>query len=439
MNNQGNPNLIHSRLPETEISKVFSNALNNYNRISSEDKAAIFYDLAFIERKIAGLKQIFPGATLHAVAIKANTLARVLEKMRAMGTGAEVASLPELFMAQEAGFAPGNIVFDSPCKTKAEIEYALKSGVYINADSFDELDRIAAIRETVKSESGIGLRINPQVGAGSINSTSVAGEFSKFGIPLNDNKERIISYFRNYEWLKGMHVHIGSQGCPVQLLVSGVGRVLDLALELNKLLENASKSNRVEVFDIGGGLPVLYHPGQETVSMEGYAAMLKEKCGELFTNRFRIFTEFGRYIHANAGWVASRVEYVKREKDYNIIMTHAGADLFLRKCYNPADWYHQISVVDKHGNAKTGTDKIKYTVAGPLCFAGDILARDIELPPVNEGDYLLIHDAGAYTLSMWSRYNSRQMPKVIGYYSGDDDFEVLKERERPEDLVEFWS
>jgi diaminopimelate decarboxylase len=407
--------------------------------MGQEDTSAIFYDLAFIERRISGLKHIFPSGSLHAVAVKANPLTRVLEKLRAMGAGAEVASLPELFIAEKVGFAPVNIVFDSPCKTKEEIEYALRSGVYINADSFDELSRIAGIRENIKSESGIGLRINPQVGAGSITSTSVAGEISKFGIPLNDNKERIIGYFRNYEWLKGIHVHIGSQGCPVPLLVSGIRKVLDLALEVNTCLENASKPNRVEVFDIGGGLPVLYHPGQEALSMEGYAAMLKENCGELFTNRFRLFTEFGRYIHANAGWVASRVEYVKREKDYNIIMTHTGADLFLRKCYNPADWYHYISVVDKHGNLKTGTDKNKYTIAGPLCFAGDILARDIELPLVNEGDYLLIHDAGAYTLSMWSRYNSRQIPKVIGYYSGDDDFEVLKVRERPEDLVEFWS
>ena len=68
-----------------------------------------------------------------------------------------------------------------------------------------------------------------------------------------------------------------------------------------------------------------------------------------------------------------------------------------------------------------------------------MLATDLKLPVVNEGDYLLIHDAGAYTLSMWSRYNSRLIPKVAGYYTGDEDFEVLKERERPEDFWEFWS
>ena len=173
--------------------------------------------------------------------------------------------------------------------------------------------------------------------------------------------------------------------------------------------------------------------------MEQYSDMLNTSCPELFDGQFRLITEFGRYIHANAGWAVSKVEYVKREPEYNVIITHLGADLLLRKCYNPDDWHHHITVVDKNGNLKTGTDTNKYMVAGPLCFAGDVIARDLELPVVEEGDYILIHDTGAYTLSMWSRYNSRQMPKVIGYSSEIHDFEIIKEREAKEDLFEFWS
>ncbi len=173
--------------------------------------------------------------------------------------------------------------------------------------------------------------------------------------------------------------------------------------------------------------------------MEQYLAMLQTSCPELFNGQFRLITEFGRYIYANAGWAASKVEYVKREPAYNIIITHIGADLLLRKCYNPQDWHHHITVVDKNGTLKTGTDTNKYIVAGPLCFAGDIIARDLELPVVEEGDYILIHDTGAYTLSMWSRYNSRQIPKVIGYTGEIHDFEIIKERETKEDLFDFWS
>jgi len=425
-------------LSREEMSGILSKTLIDGNIFNPDDTAIVFYNLTFIDNQINSLKKFFPQNTLHAIAAKANPLTKILSRIKFSDVGIEVASLPELYLAEKAGFMPETIVFDSPCKTREEIEYALRAGVYLNADSFEELDRIAEILKTLESKSTIGLRINPQVGTGSIKSTSVADLVSKFGIPINEKRERIIEYYRKYSWLSGIHVHIGSQGCPVPLLIEGIRKVLDLAIEINSNLIKVSKSP-VLVFDIGGGLPVSYNTDKEPVTMQQYHSMLKETCPELFTGEFRFLTEFGRYIYANAGWVAAKVEYVKREKDYNILMTHVGADLFLRKCYNPGDWHHEITVVDKHGNLKTGTDSNKYIIAGPLCFAGDVLATDLILPLVVEGDYILIHDAGAYTLSMWSRYNSRQIPKVIGYYSDIDTFEILKERETPDDLLAFWS
>lgn len=431
--------MIKLNLNTTEISGVFAKALLKKDLIVEDDTAVIFYALSLIDERIKSMQRLFPSDTLHAVAVKANPLPTILTKCKENILGAEVASLPELFMAQKAGIAPHSIVFDSPCKTKSEIEYALMAGVYINADSFDELDRIAEILKTIRSKSRIGLRVNPQVGPGSIRSTSVADGTSKFGIPIHSNKEKIIDYFCKHNWLTGIHVHIGSQGCEIALLIDGIRKVLDLANEINSFLYEDSIINRIEYFDIGGGLPVSYHLDKPAVSLLQYQLMLKEACPELFTGKYKLITEFGRYIYANTGWVASKVEYVKREKEYNIIMTHVGADLFLRKCYNPSDWHHHITIVDKNGKLKNGTDKNKYFVAGPLCFGGDVLARDLELPVTEEGDYLLIHDAGAYTLSMWSRYNSRQIPKVIGYCAGDNTFEMLKERETKEDLFAFWS
>jgi len=437
MEQQHQPNSLPSNLTAAAMSAVFTDALNQEMLINADDTALIFYNLSFLEKRIEDLANRFPQETLHAIAVKANPLARILTKVKDLGAGAEVASLPELYMAEKAGFLPGKVVFDSPAKTKEEIEYALKLGVHINADSFDELDRIAEILKTLPSKSIIGVRINPQVGTGSIRATSVAGTISKFGIPLNDHREKLKAYYRQYAWLKSIHVHIGSQGCPVDLLIDGIGKVLNFANEVNE--SSPSAKNQIEVFDIGGGLPVSYYADKRPVSMLEYQTMLKEKLPELFDGQFRLITEFGRYIYANTGWVASKVEYVKRENGYNIIMTHVGADLLLRKCYNPDDWHHQITLVDKTGKLKTGKAENKYIIAGPLCFAGDIIARDIELPDAEEGDYILIHDTGAYTLSMWSRYNSRQIPKVIGYDDENNTFEVLKARESKDDLLRFWS
>ena len=117
-------------------------------------------------------------------------------------------------------------------------------------------------------------------------------------------------------------------------------------------------------------------------------------------------------------------------------MSHLGADFMLRECYNPQDWHHEIGVMDANGKLKSPDKKEKYFIAGPLCFAGDIIGHDLELPEVKEGDYLIIHDVGGYTLSMWSRYNSRQVPKVIGYEG--KKIEILKKRERIPEVVDFW-
>ena len=119
-------------------------------------------------------------------------------------------------------------------------------------------------------------------------------------------------------------------------------------------------------------------------------------------------------------------------------MVHVGADMFLRKCYNPEDWHHDFFVIDKNGLPKNNEKLCKYHIAGPLCFGGDIIGRDILLPEVSEGDYLIIEDVGSYTTSMWSRYNSRQLPKILGYYENSDNFEVIKERESLESVLSFW-
>ncbi|MGH9929082.1 MAG: hypothetical protein ACREA9_07630 [Pyrinomonadaceae bacterium] len=159
----------------------------------------------------------------------------------------------------------------------------------------------------------------------------------------------------------------------------------------------------------------------------------------MFDGEFTLFTEFGRYVCANTGWVASRVEYVEKGLAIKTAMIHVGADLFLRECYNPQDWHHEISIVDPTGKLKTGADDLKYVIAGPLCFAGDIIAHGVQLPPIEAGDYVVIQDTGTYTLSMWSRYNSRQIPKVVGYYEDGVAFEIPKEREDVAAVLRFWA
>src|SRR5271157_6024835 len=157
------------------IGKVFRLASSN-GLIREEDTLVMFHDLSFLEKRIHFLKSVFPSSTLHAVAIKANPVMRIMEFLRSLDTGAEVASLPELKIALKAGYHAEKIVFDSPVKTWQDLEFALVSGVHINVDSFAELERIATLKQKINSTSSIGIRINPQVGTGTILESSVAGE-----------------------------------------------------------------------------------------------------------------------------------------------------------------------------------------------------------------------------------------------------------------------
>jgi diaminopimelate decarboxylase len=426
-------------ISDEKIALVLNRAIAERGLLKREDTAAIFYDLSWLKERIADLAAIFPDSALHAIAVKANPLVRIMKKVAKTGAGFEAASLPELCLAQKTGIAAEKIVYDSPAKTLQELEYAIQSGVHINADSLAELARIDELLKKSPPKGTIGVRINPQVGTGAISALSVAGDYSKFGVPIKQQRQALAECFLKYEWLSGVHLHVGSQGCEIELIAKGIETVLSFAREINELFKSKNLARRIAIFDIGGGLPVSYHHEKTAASMAEYKALLESRFPDLFDGRFKLVTEFGRWIYAHSGWTASRVEYVKREAHINTAMIHVGADLLLRKCYRPEEWHHEIALADCHGRLKSGLDANKYNIAGPLCFAGDIVAREISLPEVEENDYIIIHDTGAYALSMWSRYNSRQIPQVIGYYEDGDKFEVLRERESIERIVEFWS
>lgn len=395
------------------------------------DTAIILYDMDTLEAGWKALQGAFPQTALAAVAVKANPLPPLVTFLAARGAGAEVASLPELRLALAAGVPATRIVFDSPAKTVEELREAVRLGVHINADNLDELDRLAMIAaEADMPVPSVGLRVNPQIGLGRIRATSVAGRYSKFGVPLAQ-QDRIMAAFSRYPWLCGLHVHIGSQGCPLELLVAGTAAVFDLAEAINRTLG----PGRVRLFDIGGGLPAAYDDTALPPDARTYAAALRDRCPALFAAPYRIIMEFGRMLHAPCAVAVSRVEYVKRQAGHRTAVLHLGADAFVRECYHPKAWPHRAMVLDATGKAKEGRTAL-WHLAGPLCFSGDFPIRRARLPQIAPGDLVVIRDVGAYTVSMWSRYNSRQIPRIVGRFGGT--FLLLRERETPEDVLRFW-
>lgn len=385
------------------------------------EPAAVFHDLDAMRARVRRLVAAFPEGTLHAVAVKANPLLGVLRALVEEGCGLECASIEEVELALAAGCPADRVVYDAPAKTPSDLARALHLGVRVHADHLDELARIAA-----QGGGSVGIRINPLVGAGRIEMTSVAAIPGRFGVPI-DQADAVVEAFRRHPWLDGLHVHVGSQGCPLDLLLAGLERVEDV----RRRIDGAFGAGRVRVMDVGGGLPVAYRDDQPFPSMEAYAAEVRSRVAP----GARLVTEFGRWVQVPVGFAVSRVEYARREGPVGTAVIHLGADMLLRDAYLPQIWSHEIAVLDHEGHVREGARE-PWTVVGPLCFAGDAIARERQLAPIRAGDRLLIRDVGGYTMGMWSRHCSRGMPVVLARDGGA--WRVLRPAETPADLVRFW-
>lgn len=425
------------RIPVEKAAQVFRTARES-GMISSVDTAVIFHDFGRLERRIKLLHKLFPESALHALAIKANPLVALLKHAVEAGAGMEAASMEEVHLALAAGCPPERIVFDSPAKTDAELAFALKKRIHINADSLKELKSIGDMIAAGSVHGSVGLRVNPLVGAGSIATTSVAGKSSHFGVALDDkNQEVIIQVFASCPWLCGLHSHVGSQGCELSMLTAAASRVW----EFRQTVHREIGREQIDLVDIGGGVPVLYSDAENRFSLEDYVEALKREVPGLFEPDIRLITEFGRSLLANCGFSVARVESVKQTSDRQVAIVHLGADFLLRPVYQPEFWHHDCSLLDANGHIKSG-DPASWSLAGPLCFSGDCFSGNVMLPPVNPGDCVLIRDTGAYTLSLWSRHCSRAIPLILGYDEVDDRnirFVTLRRRETADDIVSFWS
>jgi diaminopimelate decarboxylase len=396
--------------------------------------AVLFHDLDRMCARIGQLQAAFPANTVHALAIKANPLLGVLGAAVAAGAGLEAASQEEVWLARAAGCPPQRLVFDSPAKTRTELQAALAASLCINADNEVELERIAALLPQLPgAPRRIGLRLNPLVGSGRIGITSVGERGSKFGI-ATDDQAYVLGLYRRYPWLDGLHVHVGSQGSPLAHLVAAVR----VAFEHVALIESAT-GRRIAFVDIGGGLPARYELSSRPPGPQDYARALHEEVPALARYDGTLMTEFGRAIQASCGWAVSRVEYAKQSGGRRIAVLHLGADFLMRTVYQPQHWPHRFIVLNAAGEPKEAPlEPVDF--AGPLCFAGDIVGTGLMLPRVEEGDFVLVCETGAYTLSLWSRHCNRAVPTVLGVRAQPDvRLEVLKRREDEQDVRRLWS
>lgn len=398
-------------------------------------------DVTGIRESAAGLRAAFDAVTapgtpvLHAFAVKATPLVPVLRLLREAGIGAEVASPGELALARAAGLPPERTVLDSPAKTPAELREALALGIAVNADNPQELARIDALMASAPSRSPLGLRVNPQVGGGSIEALSTATATSKFGVALRDEGARdwVVQAYADRPWLTRLHAHTGSQGIPLSLMARGVAETHALAEEINRRIGRP----QIDTIDIGGGLPVNFASEAADPTYAQYARLLREAVPALFDGRYGLVTEFGRSLLAKHGTVVARVEYTKSAGGRPVAVTHAGVQVATRTVYAPTAWPLRIAAYDAKGRPKEGPETVQ-DIAGPACFAGDLLAEARALPLLEPGDYAAALDTGAYYFAHHYAYNSLARPGIHGFVpdgAGGVAFATVREQQTPAEIV----
>lgn len=368
-------------------------------------------DFDGLGRTVQALQEAFSPNFYHTFAVKANALRSVLIKLETSGIGAEVASPGELELSLSAGFTPDRIIFDSPAKTVADLRGCMQHGISFNLDNEQELARVDALRkEYPDTASIIGFRVNPQIGSGEISSTSTATSTSKFGYPLADgnNRERLLDIYAERPWLTSIHTHTGSQGCPLELMATGIAVILEFAEEVN----SARGSQQIERIDIGGGLPVNFKSEEMKPTFKDYADVLRAKVPVLFTDKYQVKTEFGRSIAAKNGFIITRVEYTKESGGRHIAITHAGAQVTTRTAFLPQYWPIRVAGFSPDGEERSD-NPVQTDVAGPCCFAADLITKDTLLPKMEPNDYVVVFDTGAYYFSNHFDYNS--LPRVAVY------------------------
>ncbi|NMB45547.1 MAG: diaminopimelate decarboxylase [Firmicutes bacterium] len=380
------------------------------------------YRQAFTQQ-LPGSEVIYAGKALLNKAI-----CRIMDEQ---DMALDVVSGGELYTALAAGFPTDKIYFHGNNKSTQELELALKHDIgRIVVDNLYELQllqELAAFQETI---ANILIRITPGVEAHT-HSYIQTGQFdSKFGFPMGmpetlDAIEAANQMPNVRLW--GLHCHIGSQIFGLESFAAAAEIMIRFLVEINECL-----GIELGELDLGGGLGIRYHKGDEPPSLREYARVLGQaitaSCIKHDVPMPKIMVEPGRSIVGEAGTTLYTVGSIK---DIANIRRYVAVDGGMAD--NPRVTLYQAiyeaCLASKAAEAATEL----VTIAGKCCESGDMLIKDIMLPPVEPGDILAVFSTGAYNYSMASNYNHLPRPAVVTVYEGKS--EIIVERETYADLV----
>lgn len=358
----------------------------------------------------------------------------VLRVLAALGSGMDVVSGGELRRAILAGSPADKIVYAGVGKTASEITEALDAGVgTFNIESEPEFQVIAALAAERSATARAALRVNPDVDAVTHKYTTTGTAETKFGVDLARARE----FFQKYAGhkhlrLTGLHLHIGSPVASPDPYVRALEKTIVTIDELQR------DGHTIDTLDLGGGFSADYRTGQSLAAAD-YAAKIVPLLLPLAARGIRIILEPGRFISANSGVLLTQVQYVKQSSAKKFLVCDAGMHTLIRPAlYGSFHFVWPASCAPQHQPPRRderldlpGLETCD--VVGPICESSDFLAQERPLPPMARGDILAVFGAGAYGMSMASRYNSHPLPAEV-LVSGARAT-IVRKRETYDDLL----
>lgn len=346
-------------------------------------------------RRFTKAFSIFPSFKEY-FAVKACPNPYIMKILKNEGCGADCSSLPELILAENAGMQGEEVMFTSNETPAKEYIYANLKGNIINLDDITHIDYLEQALGGLPEL--ISFRYNPgPLKAG--NALIGKPEEAKYGL----TREQI---FEAYKICKdrgvkrfGLHTMVASNELNPDYFVETAQLLFTLAVELK---EKVGVS--VEFVNLGGGIGIPYRPEQMAVDYDYVAKGIKAVYDKTIVpaglDPLKICWECGRPITGPYGWLVTRALHQK-----HIYREYIGVDASMADLMRPGMYgaYHEVTVSGKEAAAKTET----YDVVGSLCENCDKFAVQRQLPKIDIGDLLIIHDAGAHGRAMGFNYNAK--------------------------------
>jgi diaminopimelate decarboxylase len=334
-------------------------------------------------------------------ALKANSNLAVVKLFGDLGAGADIVSVGEMKRAMAAGIPAKKIVYSGVGKKPTELMAALQAGIgQINVESSAELETLNAVAGQLGVKAAITIRVNPDIDAGTHEKITTGRKENKFGIDIDLARDAyaFAGKLPNLQ-VVGVAMHIGSQLTTLDPYRDAIAKVRGLIVQLR------ADGHRIDRFDIGGGLGIVY-ADEQPPSIASFLQLVAKETDGL---ECELTFEPGRRLVGEAGVLVSEVILVKPGVSKTFVIVDAAMNDLIRPTLYEA-WHDIVPVRRPRPDAAT----IRCDIVGPVCESGDYLAQNRDLAPLSAGDLIMVRSAGAYGAVMASSYNTRPLaPEVM--------------------------